>query len=144
MMTLILLIVGSALGAFLVCALLGLIHRTLGYRRADALTAAAFAAFAGLFFLIDPLPKTVGKENLYLAFAAAGALLAFTGLKLDERFKSPWAALIAVPVLTAALASALHLSVHFTDDSDYRPRRARPAGALSRALSHARALRRKR
>lgn len=136
----------AALGAFLVCALLGLIHRKLGYRRADGLTAAAFAAFAAFCFFIDPLPRVIGKESLYLAFSAAAALLVFIGLKLDEHFKNPWTALIAVPLLAGILASTVHVTVHLSDDADYRPRAAasRRAGPLARALAKTKLLRRKR
>lgn len=121
-MALSLIVFSSAFGALLLSALLGFIHRKLDYRRADALTAAAFAGAAALFFFGDPLPNVIGKESLYLAFAAAAALLSFLGLKLDEHFKNAGPSLLAIPLLAAVLAAILHVSVHLTDDSDYRPR----------------------
>ena len=143
-MVLLLTALSAAAAALLLCAALGVIHGMLGYRRADVLTAAIYIGTVALCFLVDPLPKTLGKESLYLGLPAIAALVAYVALKLNERFKTSRPAMIIVPALAAILAPALYLTAHAWDFTDYQPpRHTRPSsGPLARALARAKNLKR--
>jgi len=127
---------GSLAFMALFMAALGIPHKALGYRRADALTALSYLGLVGLAFGLDPFPKVVGKNDLYVAIPAIAALLAYVGLKLEEKTQLLIVPLIVAPLLASVIAPALLMIALASDATDYRPSPPQHRHLLSSVARH--------